>query len=419
MNKSDSERINSLLDSLKYKKVDSKDEADLIIFVACSVRQSAIDRIYGQSSALQNRRKKNGLKTILTGCITGFDKQNIVDKFDAILDIKDLPSWPDKLSKLFKITDKNLACNSYLSISPKYSSKFSAYVPIMNGCNNFCSYCVVPYTRGHEVSRPVNEIVAEVKDLISKGYKEIILIGQNVNSYAGELDFPDLLKKINDLKGDFWLRFVTSHPKDMSDKLIQAFGKCEKLTEYFHIALQSGNDEILRQMNRRYTTKHYFNLIKKIRRVIRKTRQGILKHPMISTDIIVGFPGETTEQFRDTAKLMKKIKFDMAYIARYSTRPGTMAEKMDDNVSNAEKIRREKVLTSILKKTALKNNKRYKNKIVEILVEGKNKKTSQYYGKTRTFKNIRFESDKNLIGQFVKIKITQVGTWGLEGKIEL
>ncbi|MFA7662926.1 MAG: tRNA (N6-isopentenyl adenosine(37)-C2)-methylthiotransferase MiaB [Patescibacteria group bacterium] len=417
MNKSDGERIRSVLDTLNFKEVEDKKKADLLIYVACSVRQSAINRVYGQSAQWGKLRKAKKLKTILTGCLTSFDQEKIAKRFDLILDIKDLANWPSKIGNLFEIEKSDLKCNSYLAVPAHYESEFSAYVPIMNGCNNFCSYCVVPYTRGREISRPVKEIITEIKKLVSEGYKEIILVGQNVNSYDGGVGFPKLLKMVNAIKGDFWIRFVTSHPKDMSAELIKTIGQSKKVCEYLHIAVQSGNNVILKKMNRKYTINHYKELIEKLRTEIKNTRHRILKQAMISTDIIVGFPSETKKQFDDTAKLMNEIKFDLAYIARYSPRPGTAAEKLKDNVSPLEKQRREYVLTQILKQTALENNQAYLDQIVEVLVEGKTKNNHKYLGKTRTFKNVSFASRKNLIGQFAKIKITQVGSWGISGDL--
>lgn len=425
MNKSDGERIRSVLDELSFKETKSKDDADLLIYVACSVRQSAMDKIYGQSAQWGKLREQGKIKTILTGCLTSLDQEKIDDRFDLVLPISDLMNWPSKIIGLFETVEKtphkrdqsNPKTQNYLSLQSKHSSAFSAYVPIMTGCNNFCSYCVVPYTRGRELSRPAEEIISEIKGLIQKGYKEITLIGQNVNSYDGGVGFPKLLEMVNAIDGDFWIKFVSSHPKDASDNLIDTICKSEKACEYFHIAVQSGNDDILHKMNRKYTVESYKKLVSDIRSKIKKARKGVYKNAMISTDFIVGFPGETEDQFQDTAKLMKEIKFDMGYISRYSSRPGTVAEKLNDNVSPEEKQRREHILLDILRATALENNQVYLDKEIRILVEGKAKLKNEYVGKTRTFKNVSFVCDKNLIGQFVKIKITKAGIWGLNGKL--
>ena len=330
---------------------------------------------------------------------------------------------------------KNSSRNSqeYLAINPKYSSRFTAFVPIGNGCNNFCSYCVVPYARGREVYRPAGEIIKEVKGLIKKGYKEINLIAQNVNSYysgydsslggqpkAGALNFPDLLRKINALPGDFWLRFSSSHPKDMSPDLIKAVGQCQKVCEHIHLAVQSGADEVLRAMNRKYTAAHYKKLIYGLRQAVDK-RIGV---PLaVTTDVIVGFPGETRKQFLNSVKLFKDIKFDLAYISRYSPRFGTASAKMKDDVSREEKKRRELVLDKVLRQTALAINKKYVGRAVAVLVFGQNS-AGELYGGTRTAKSVRVKigaADKNeakkLIGQFIRVKINKVQDFGLEGEI--
>ncbi len=433
MNRSDSERIAAVLEKIGYSPTLDKDKADLIVINVCSVRQSAVDRVYGQISNIKNKnlKKIKNQKIVLTGCILPKDKENLKNKTDLILDIDQLMSWPQILSKIeTKLKNKqfkNFKFKNYLNIFPKFSTFPIAYVPIMTGCNNFCSYCVVPYTRGREISRPAEEIICEVKELIKRGYKMIILLGQNVNSYQGKLKtqkekiirFPKLVKMINDLDGNFWLTFISNHPKDLSDKLIETMARCEKVMSYLHLPVQAGDDEILRRMNRNYTITHYKNLIKKIRLKFFAIRKGIEKNINISTDIIVGFPGETKKQFLNTTKLMKEVKFDMAYIAKYSPRPATSAAKLKDDVSQEEKERRWKILAKILEKTALEKNKKYLNKIVEVLIESK--KDNSLFGRTKTFKQVKvsnFQSqDSDLIGKFVKVKIKKVTPWGMEGEL--
>ena len=315
MNCSDSERIANVLEKMGHKPASKENEADLIVINVCSVRQSAVDRVYGKVNKYFKKKR-----IILTGCVLKEDKKKLKDKVAEF--------WhPDY----------------YFECSPIHQSKFSAFVPIMTGCNNFCAYCVVPYTRGREKSRPAKEIIKEVKSLVEKGYKEIILLGQNVNSYKNKkMNFPDLLKKINDIKGNFWLSFITSHPKDMSNGLIETMASSQKLIKKIHLPVQSGDDEILRKMNRHYTAAHFKNLIEKIRRKI----PGI----KISTDIIVGFPGETKKQFQNTVKLCKEIKFDKAYISKYSLRSGTAAFRLTDNISPQEKKTRWQILENLINK---------------------------------------------------------------------
>ena len=411
MNKSDSERIASVLENMGYQPVDKPEQADLIIVNMCSVRQSAVDRVYGLGRKFTELKKQNpNLKTALTGCVLLPDKTKLKKQFDLIFNIKNLTKLSKMLCYPLIIPRSNTL--EYFSVFPDSDSLVTAYVPIMTGCNNFCAYCVVPYVRGKEISRPAQEIIEEIKELIKKGHKEIILLGQNVNSYKDKnTNFPQLLKLINDLPGGFWLRFITSHPKDLSDELIKVMTKSEKITEYLHLPVQAGDNQILKKMNRGYSVDQYKNLIEKIRKRI--------KNISISTDIIVGFPGETKKQFKQTAKLMKWAKFDMVYAAQYSPRPMTTASKLKDDVIKKEKRRREQILTKILKKTALKNNRKYINKTVEVLIEQKTK-NDFYLGKARTFKNVKIKDPKDSlrVGQFIKTKIIKATPWGLEGQIE-
>ena len=390
MNKSDSERIAGILENDGYKAAPNINGADLVIVNMCSVRQSAVNRVYGLSEKLADiKKKKPELRTILTGCILSKDRKKMKNKFDEIISVQEVNSTVSAIS------GKNSS-----SIHPLYSSTFSAYIPIMTGCNNFCSYCVVPYTRGREYSRPVSEIVSEIQRIIKKGYVEIILLGQNVNSYKNNQNFPELLRTIHNIPGKFWLSFLTSHPKDFSDELIEVMANSPKICPYIHLAVQSGDNQILKRMNRNYTIEQYEKIISKIRQKIPQIN--------ISTDIIVGFPGETKRQFAHTKKLMKKIKFDMAYIAQYSPRDKTDAAKLKDNVSSREKKRRNRVLNKILKKTALRNNQKYIGQKVEALVIKPNQ------AKTKSFKNIEL-SKPAVPGTFIYCQITNAYSWGLIG----
>lgn len=394
MNYSDSERIANVLEKMKLKPALDIWEADLIVVNMCSVRQSAVNRVWGATEKI----KKDKVISILTGCILKKDKTKFKKKFDYVLDIRDLALWP-KILKDLNSKEKN-----YLEVKPRHSSSFSALVPIMTGCNNFCSYCAVPHTRGKETSRESQDIIKEAKGLIKDGYKEIWLLGQNVNSY--KYNFPELLKKINSTPGKFWIRFSSSHPKDFSQDLIETIKGCRKITPYIHLPVQSGNDKILQQMNRPYTIKKYKALVKKIRKLIPEVN--------ISTDVIVGFPGETKKQFKDTLNLFQEIEYDMAYINRYSPRKQTQAFKLKDSVSEKEKARREKELTEILKEITLKKNKEYIGKKLEVLAE--NYKDKFLFGKTIDYKTVKFKGPKKLIGKFVKIKITSVLPFSLNGE---
>ena len=396
MNKSDSERIESVLENSGFKK-SSLDKADYAFLNLCSIRQSAVDRVWEKINQLKKQNDK--IKIVLTGCILPKEKDKLQKKADYLLNINKLMEWPILNNKKNK---------EYLCATPKLNSRFEAYVPIMTGCNNFCSYCAVPYTRGREKSRPVKDIINEVNKLVVQGYKFITLLGQNVNSYNGEINFPKLLKKIDKISGDYWLSFVTSHPKDMTDKLIKCFKTSKHLIPYLHLPIQAGSNKILKAMNRKYTSQDYLKLINKIKKI----------NPDInlSTDIIVGFPKETKKDFNDTISIMKKVKYDMAYIAQYSPRPNTAAEKLDDNIPKEEKKKREKILTEILKKTALEKNKKMIDKTIQVLIE--KKKDKYHLGKTRNFKNVKIKTNKqNLIGKFINVKINKATEWNSEGKI--
>lgn len=340
-NDSDSERIAAILEKQGYEPVKNADssaealaKADLIVVNACSVRQTAIDRAFGLLNNIKKLKKRNPkLRIIITGCVLKSDK----GKFEKFLAPYRTCSGAgfDEIIEINKFLGKD-----YLSLRPKSCNKFSAFVPIMTGCDNFCSYCVVPYTRGREMSRPIVEIIKEVKDLIRLGYKEIILLGQNVNSY--QFGFSKLLTKLNNLVGSFKIKFLTNHPKDFSDELIDAIARCKKVSKEIHLPIQSGDDEILKKMNRKYTVKQYLNLVRKI-----KYKTPNVK---LSTDVIVGFPGETKKQFENTVKIFKQVNYDIAYINKYSPRPGTASAKLKNSVSWHEKKRRWKMLNDIVNK---------------------------------------------------------------------
>jgi len=341
MNKSDSERIATQLEKKGYQLARQLKEADLVVINVCSIRQSAVNRVYSKVRQLNEQRTANNeQKIVLTGCILAKDKKQLKGQVNEI--------WP--------IVD--------LKTKPKCQSLGQVFVPIMTGCNNFCSYCVVPYTRGREYSRPAQKIIKEVKDLVKKGYKKITLLGQNVNSYQDQeglslrdspwnkdcllgtvplntLNFPNLLKTLNDIPGSFQIEFLTSHPKDMSDELIKIISQSKKISREIHLPVQSGDNQILKKMNRGYTINHYKKLIKKIRQQIPQAK--------ISTDIIVGFPGETRKQFQKTINLVKEIGFKQAYVSAYSPRPGTAAAKSRDNITSNEKKRRKRIILDLVK----------------------------------------------------------------------
>ena len=404
MNKSDSLRIASLLNSIGYKKTEKVEEANLLIINMCSVRESAVNRVRGLVPKIREIKKNSKkTKTILTGCILPSDKKFFEENFDIVIGINNIPKLPRLLGVLDK---KNIS--DYFKIEPEKKSYPTAYIPIMTGCNNFCSYCVVPYTRGRETSRKAEEIIKEAKLFIQSGYKEIWLLGQNVNSYSDKnLKFPDILKKVNEIPGDFWIRFTSSHPKDFSPRLIKILKECKKVCEYLNLPVQSGDNEILKKMNRPYTIEKYKNIIKKVREAVPDIS--------ISTDIIVGFPGETKKQFKNTKDLIKEMAFEMGYISKYSVRKGSAAEKMEDNITSKEKKKREKILNEIIRKINIKKNKKYIGKKLRVLIDSK--KNEYHFGKTRTNKTVKIKSSKKILGKFANVEIIDSLPWGLKAKL--
>ncbi|MFA5413143.1 MAG: tRNA (N6-isopentenyl adenosine(37)-C2)-methylthiotransferase MiaB [Patescibacteria group bacterium] len=411
MNKSDSERVATILEKIGYKPVKSEKQADLAVLVACSVRQAAVDRLYGRARELNKIKNINpDFKTILTGCVLPQDKKKFIDKFDLVLDLK-------QITDLEKF--KNY-CQSwhehYFKIAPRYSTKFSAFVPIMTGCNNFCSYCAVPYVRGREVSRPVAEVMIEIKNLAENGCLEVSLLGQNVNAYRPadgknfskknpyKHPFAALLWEVNQIPGIRRIFFTAPHPRDMTNEVIDAL-TLPKMVNYLHLPLQAGDDKVLEKMNRSYTAKDYLKLVAKIN----KKKPGIA----LGIDIIVGFPGETKKQFENTVELYKKADFDIAYLAIYSPREGTVAAKLKDDVPRAEKKRRRDILQNLMEKIVLEKNQKYVGKVVSVLVD--EYKNGKCIGNSREMKRVRFNGKKNMIGKIFNIKIKKAFEWILEG----
>ncbi len=429
MNKSDSERIAAVLEKNGFKPAKSEKQADLVVVNACSVRQSAVDRIYGKVRAFAKLKIKNAkLKIILTGCVLGEDREKLKNQFDYILNIDD---WKKISNFKFQIPNKSKIQNSkiqntryempdtnYFHIKPRYTEKFRAYVPIMTGCNNFCSYCAVPYVRGREASRDVGDVLAEVKKLAKNGCLEIILLGQNVNAYQPadvenfskknlyKHPFAALLWEINQIPSLERVHFTAPHPADMSDEVIDAL-TLPKMVNYLHLPVQAGDDEVLKRMNRNYTARDFLNLVEKIR----KKKPDIV----LGTDIIVGFPGETKKQFENTLKLYKKVGFDIAYLAMYSPRAGTAAAKFVDDVPRQEKKRRWNILQDLMKKITLKKNKKYVGKVVSVLVD--EYKDGKCFGNSLEMKRVRFSGKKGMVGKIFEVKIKKAFEWILDGRI--
>ncbi len=402
MNRSDAERLASVLELLGLKETKDETEADLLIAVACSVRLSATNRVFGTGRNWQ-KIKKPEAKTLLTGCVLKEDKKKLKKYFDEIFSITDMGKVLPKIVTGKKQLDvSSVFSGQYLEYLPNYSSDFKAYIPIMTGCDNFCSYCAVPYTRGREKSRPQKDIEQEVRALVRKGYLEIVLLGQNVNSYKP--NFTKLIKNLDKIAGEHRIYFYSNHPKDVSPELIATLPNLKHFPNYLHLPLQSGNDAILRSMNRHYTQQDYLNLVKKIKTEILNVT--------LTTDIIVGYPGETEKQFQDTAQVMKKVGFDMAFIAKYSERPGTLSARCPDNVSEAEKKSREKILQEILADSSYAHNTKIVGTIQRVLIDSQKK--DKYYGRTDSYKVVEINNNQKLkIGQFIKAKIIKAEKWKL------
>ena len=411
---SDSERVAAVFEHLNYSAASQADEADVVVINACSVRQTAIARIWGLTRDLNKRRKESGLKLILTGCVLPEDRAKLAERFDLIFEIKKL----GELEKFLHQT-QDFVGENYFNVLGKADSPFSRFVPIMTGCDNYCSYCAVPYVRGREQSRPVKDVLAEIKALVRVGAKEICLLGQNVNSYDPpdkesfsaanpfKHDFAKLLWEVNRLDGVWRINFSASHPKDVSAEMIEAL-KLPKQLNYLHLAIQSGDDDVLRDMNRKYTAADFEKLIQRIR----IARPDIA----IGTDIIVGFPGETREQFEHTLRLYERVRFDIAYLAMYSPRAGTAAAKLVDDVPHEEKKRRWHELQELMEKIVLEKNQKYVGQEVELLVDKVEKAFVE--GNSREMKRVRVVGAADLkLGDIVRVNVNEAKRWILISKI--
>ena len=398
MNKAESERLSARFEALGYKPAESVGTADLIVLNSCVVRQSAEERVVNKLHDLRRLiREKPGVMLALTGCLVDSDVARLQKKFPHVhhfFKAGDPPPWLEKTEELL--------------LPPRPSP--SVYLTISQGCDNFCSYCIVPYRRGREKSRPFAEIVCEAQALARRGAKEIVLLGQNVDSFghdlAGKPDLADLLTELNGIEGLARLRFLTNHPKDMSHKLIKAIAGLEKVCEQINLPVQAGSDGILGAMRRGYTVDQYRRLVADIRREIPAVA--------ISTDIIVGFPGETAEQFRETVDLLSALKFATVHVAVYSPRPGTVAAReLADDVPSGVKKARLGEIERLQENIQAADNARLVGYTEEVLVEGS--KGGKWYGRTRTGKLVFFSRDRGRLGQLVDVKIEKASAWSLQG----
>ena len=420
-NEHDSERIAYILENLGYKPTDDENEADFIVYNTCLIRENAELKVYGHLGAIKRLKKsKPDMVLAVCGCMmsTGEARNVIQEKYkhvDIIFGTRNIDKLPELIS-LHKTTNQMVVdIEEYKDVDHAYIRQhdFSAYVTIMNGCNNFCTYCIVPYARGRESSRPLEEIVSEVKSLANRGYKEVTLLGQNVNSYGKDLghSFPDLLYAIDrEVKNLEILRFMTSHPKDLSDELIQAMADIKMIARHFHLPLQSGSDKVLKEMNRKYSSEDYLRLIDKLR--------AKMPNIAITTDIIVGFPGETEEDHQQTINLCRKARFDSAFTFIYSPREGTPAAKRKDQVPKDVASRRFQELLDVIYPIFNENNKKEEGKVHKVIVETVSKNNEEMLsGRTFSNKLIHFKGDKSLIGQVVEVKVTDHTSFTLEGDI--
>jgi tRNA-2-methylthio-N6-dimethylallyladenosine synthase len=424
MNEEDSEKLSGMLKLSGYTRTEDKTKADLIIFNTCCVRENAELKVFGNLGALKKAKEKNpDLIIAICGCMMQQEgmANNVIHKFpfvDIIFGTHNSHMLPEYLSRvkqegnsIIEIWDKEKEIVEGLPVDRL--SGIKGFVTIMYGCNNFCTYCIVPYVRGRERSRNPEDIENEIKDLVSKGYKEITLLGQNVNSYGKglepKIDFADLLRRVNNIEGLERVKFMTSHPKDLTFKVVEAIRDCDKVCEYIHLPVQSGSSNIIKKMNRHYTREYYIDLIKKIKEEI--------PNIALSTDIIVGFPGETEEDFKQTLDLVKEVEYDSAFTFLYSIRKGTPAADMENQVSDEVKHERFNRLVETLNEISVRKNKEYEGKIVEVLVEGTSKNDeNKLMGRTRTSKLVNFVSSKDNIGKLIKVKITKANSFSLCGE---
>lgn len=460
MNKSDSERISPVIEKMGYVWTDREEEADLLGVIACSVRQKAIDKVYTKINKWNKWKSKKSLISFVTGCVLPDDRDKFLKLFDLVFQISELQQFPEMIrqygvvtpysagEKEDEIRENNETDSSYFrtlifddhktiagqpilmkkpetrisefwTVKPNYHSKFEAFIPIQNGCDKFCTFCAVPYTRGREISRPSEEILNELKQLVENDYKSITLLGQNVNSYGldkkgKEISFAELLTTIGEFgkqtNKTFWVYFTSPHPRDMGDDVLMAISAYDCLAKQIHLPLQSGDDKVLIKMNRSHNFKDYKRIITSIKKY--------LPAATIFTDIIVGFNGESDEQFMNTYKAMDEIRFNMAYVARYSPRPGAASSRWEDDVSHQVKKERLHKLSSLLQQHSLEHNQRMKGRNFKVLVTGYDRKKGYLKGLTEGKIIVRFaEENQKLIGEFVEVEITSAADFAVEGNL--
>ncbi len=416
MNVHDSEKMAGVLRSEGYAEAENAKDADVIIFNTCSIRQKAEQKFFSELGRIKSLKKRRpDLKIAVAGCIAQQEGGKIIERaphVDYVIGPQNINVLKDIItSKSDSIFTDDNPFITEIELPVDRRDNVRAWVNIMYGCNNFCSYCIVPYTRGRERSRASQSIINEIKDLAEKGYKEVTLLGQNVNSYKSNVDFPGLLKEINKIEGIKRIRFVTSHPKDLSDKLIYAIRDMERVCEHIHLPLQSGSSKILASMNRKYTYEDYLKKVEKLRREIPEIA--------ITSDIIAGFSQETDEDHNYTISALKNIEFDGIFAFKFSPRPGTKASNIDGQLPDGIKSDRLSEILELQSKITERKNKELKGKLLEILIEGEDEKnTGRLTGRTRTNKIVNITSKNNIKpGDIVTVKIINARRYSLEGEI--
>ena len=408
MNKADSWRAAEELEGLGYREAERAEDADVIVLNTCVVRQSAEDRVYGRLSSLKplKRHRPDAILGVM-GCLVTDDVALLQKRFPYV----DIFLKPSDVEGLIEFVKSRHSVSSFQLPTSSLQAPISCYVPIIHGCDNFCTYCIVPYRRGRERSRPIADILEEVRSLVERGAREVTLLGQNVDSYGHDLPgkphLVDVLTALHEIDGLWRIRFLTSHPKDMTAEIIEAVACLPKVCEHIELPVQSGDDQVLKRMGRPYTVAQYRQLIERIRDRINGV--GLV------TDVIAGFPGETEEQFLGTYNLLKEMRFDAVHVAVYSPRPGTAAARLADDVPQEEKMRRRQTIEELQEGIAAGINQELFGETVEVLVEEKHK--GKWKGRTRTNKLVFFQDQSDWRGKLAQVRITWAGPWSLQGEI--
>ena len=422
LNENDSEKLSGIIEEMGYEKIDEMQDADLILFNTCCVRENAEDKLFGKLGEAKKVKEKNEAIIAIGGCM--MQEKHIQEKinksypfYDIIFGTHTLHKFAEDLYKVLyekhRIEDViDVDGEIYEGLPIKRNDKVKASVTIMNGCNNFCTYCIVPYVRGRERSRRKEDILNEINELALQGYKEVTLLGQNVNSYKDEkgYKFANLLEDVCKIEGIEVIKFVSPHPKDFTDDVIEVIANNKKISRIMHLPLQSGSSNVLKKMNRKYTKEQYLELVEKIKKQIPDI--------VFSTDIIVGFPGETEEDFEDTLDVVKKVNFEQVFMFIYSKRVGTPAAKIEEQIPEEIKHKRFDRLKKLVEDQMQENNKKYIGTVQELLVEGESKTNENMLtARTNTNKVVVFEGSKELINKIVKVKITEDAMWYLRGEV--